>query len=65
MDDVTDPDSFNDDTDLGDDEMEGMEPLLSGQQIVVSESSNWRRRRRVEEEEEEEKKKRRRNDDTN
>ena len=33
MDDVTDPDSFNDDAEFGEDDMDGTEPLLSGQQV--------------------------------
>ena len=36
MDDVTDPDSFNDDAEFGEDDMDGTEPLLSGQQVTVS-----------------------------
>ena len=36
MDDVTDPDSFNEDAEFGEDDMDGTEPLLSGQQVTVS-----------------------------
>ena len=51
MDDVTDPDSFNEDAEFGEDDMDGTEPLLSGQQVTVSlEGREWGKERERERE---------------